>query len=87
MTVPGSGYRFAAQIRETTDQGKEASELVVSRNSWSRVAVEEQEEVAACRRLWPFIAVSAIVAVMLAVGVFFHPSGSAAVREGHHRAG
>jgi DNA-binding winged helix-turn-helix (wHTH) protein/tetratricopeptide (TPR) repeat protein len=44
VTVPGSGYRFAAQVREITDPGKEGSKLLVSQSTRSRLVVEHEEE-------------------------------------------
>ena len=43
-TVPGSGYRFAADVRELVENGKEQNELVVSSYARSRVVIEQQEE-------------------------------------------
>ncbi|MGC2059524.1 MAG: transcriptional regulator [Candidatus Sulfotelmatobacter sp.] len=43
-TVPGSGYRFAANVRELVENGKEQNELVVSSYARSRVVIEQQEE-------------------------------------------
>jgi len=43
-TVPGSGYRFAADVRELVENGKEQNEMVVSSYARSRVVIEQQEE-------------------------------------------
>ena len=43
-TVPGSGYRFAANVRELVENGKEQNELVVSSYARSRVVIEQEEE-------------------------------------------
>ncbi|MGB8904976.1 MAG: winged helix-turn-helix domain-containing protein, partial [Candidatus Sulfotelmatobacter sp.] len=42
-TVPGSGYRFAADVRELVENGKEQNELVVSSYARSRVVIEQEE--------------------------------------------
>src|SRR5258708_32054635 len=44
VTVPGRGYRFAAQVTEALDPGIDGSELLVGRNSRSRVVIEEEHE-------------------------------------------
>jgi TolB-like protein/DNA-binding winged helix-turn-helix (wHTH) protein len=43
-TVPGSGYRFAANVRELVENGKEQNELVVSSYARSRVVIERGED-------------------------------------------
>jgi TolB-like protein/DNA-binding winged helix-turn-helix (wHTH) protein len=42
-TVPGSGYRFAANVRQLVENGKEQNELVVSSYARSRVVIEQEE--------------------------------------------
>jgi len=46
-TVPGSGYRFAANVRELVENGKEQNELAVSSYARSGVLIEEEREEAA----------------------------------------
>jgi TolB-like protein/DNA-binding winged helix-turn-helix (wHTH) protein/tetratricopeptide (TPR) repeat protein len=43
-TVPGSGYRFAANVREVVENGKEQNEVVVSSYIHSRVIIEQEED-------------------------------------------
>ncbi len=49
VTVPGSGYRFVAEVRKASEapyhtvQGEEADELIVEKRTVSRVIVEEAQ--------------------------------------------
>jgi tetratricopeptide (TPR) repeat protein len=86
VTVPGRGYRFAAQVTEALDPGIDGSELLVGRNSRSRVVIEEEHEAGSDGRLiaaatpwlsraglvaWaPRLALAAVLTALAAAGLF-----------------
>jgi hypothetical protein len=41
VTVPGSGYRFAAKMRELDVESKGQDSLLVSSCAWARLVIEE----------------------------------------------
>ncbi len=44
ITVPGSGYRFAANVRDLVENDNEQNELLVSSYARSRVLIEHEED-------------------------------------------